>query len=161
MTISIQPQKLIHPWRLTWNIKMEVWKIMFLSFHGWCVGSMLIFQGVWFTWTAQRGGSVSFWFHHHFQVKIGSFQGSPPLKNSPISYLLKIQGWKMIHASLPFKITSLFEVSTMISFFRGNLSYPKLLNRLITTTTPTCVSAATMALYCPDGVTASSARPPW
>ena len=36
----------IHPGRLTWNIIMEVWKIIFLSFHGWFVGSMLIFQGV-------------------------------------------------------------------------------------------------------------------
>ena len=39
-----------HPGRLTWNIIMEVWKIMFLSkwvicrFHG---NLMLIFQGVW------------------------------------------------------------------------------------------------------------------
>ena len=35
----------IHPGRLTWNIIMEVWKI--ISFiNGWFVGSMLIFQGV-------------------------------------------------------------------------------------------------------------------
>ena len=34
----------IHPWRLTWNIIMEVQKIIFLI--GWFVGSMLIFQGV-------------------------------------------------------------------------------------------------------------------
>jgi len=37
---------MVHPWRLTWNIMMEVWKIIFLSFHGRFVGSMLIFQGV-------------------------------------------------------------------------------------------------------------------
>ena len=36
----------VHPGRLTWTIIMEVWKIIFLSFHGWLVGSMLIFQGV-------------------------------------------------------------------------------------------------------------------
>ena len=38
--------KTLHPWRLTWNIIMEVWKIIFLSKNGWFVGSMLIFQGV-------------------------------------------------------------------------------------------------------------------
>ena len=31
----------LHPGRLTWTIIMEVWKIIFLSFHGWFVGSML------------------------------------------------------------------------------------------------------------------------
>ena len=37
----------IHPWNLTWNLKMMVWKIIFLSkLNGWLVGSMLIFRGV-------------------------------------------------------------------------------------------------------------------
>ena len=35
----------IHPWRLTWNIITEVWKIIFLSILGWFVRSILIFQG--------------------------------------------------------------------------------------------------------------------
>ena len=39
--------KVVHPGRLTWNIIMEVWfRSFFLSFHGWFVGSMLIFQVV-------------------------------------------------------------------------------------------------------------------
>ena len=78
---------------------MEVWKIMFLSFHGWCVGSMLIFQGVWFTWkwTAQRGGSVAFWFHHHFQMKNCSFRGKSSPENSPISWKFRVGRWFMCH----------------------------------------------------------------
>ena len=35
----------VHPWRLTWNIIMEVWKIIFVSKWVMAVGSMLIFQG--------------------------------------------------------------------------------------------------------------------
>ena len=108
----------------------------------------------------------------------------------------------MIHVSFPCKKTSLFEVSTMISFSGEYMSVSKnrctlktpqkdhflvgkpmvvgyhhfrkhpylikaLSNRPIENPTdfhhhddPTCVSAATMALYCPAGVTASSARPP-
>ena len=34
-----------HPWRLTWNIIMEVWKIIFLSKWVICRWTMLIFQG--------------------------------------------------------------------------------------------------------------------
>ena len=37
---------LLQPGRLTWNIIIEVGKIIFLSFHGWFECSMLIFQGV-------------------------------------------------------------------------------------------------------------------
>ena len=36
----------LHPWRLTWNIVMEVWKIIFLSKWVICWWTMLIFQGV-------------------------------------------------------------------------------------------------------------------
>ena len=39
-------QEWVHPGRLTWNIIMEVWKIIFLSKWVMEVGSMLIFQGV-------------------------------------------------------------------------------------------------------------------
>ena len=43
------PKKLLalHPWRWTWNIIMEVWKIMFLSKWAICRFQPLIFQGVW------------------------------------------------------------------------------------------------------------------
>ena len=37
---------LLHPWRLTWNIVMEVWKIIFLSKWVTCRFQLLIFQGV-------------------------------------------------------------------------------------------------------------------
>ena len=36
----------IHPWRLTWNIIMEVCFRSFSFLNGWFVGSMLIFQGI-------------------------------------------------------------------------------------------------------------------
>ena len=36
----------IHPWRLTWNIIMEVWFRSLSFLNGWFVGSMLVFQGV-------------------------------------------------------------------------------------------------------------------
>ncbi len=39
-------QETLHPWRLTWNIIMEVWFRSFSFLNGWFVGSMLIFQGV-------------------------------------------------------------------------------------------------------------------
>ena len=32
--------------KLTWNPKMEVWKMSFLFISGWCSGSMLVFRGV-------------------------------------------------------------------------------------------------------------------
>ena len=35
----------LHPWRITWNIIMEVWR-SFSFLNGWFLGSMLIFQGV-------------------------------------------------------------------------------------------------------------------
>ena len=57
------PQE-VHPGRLTSNIVMEVWKIIFLFrwviCSGWFVGSMLIFQGV-FAWMS-RSGSGNFRF---------------------------------------------------------------------------------------------------
>ena len=35
----------LHPWKLTWNPKMGVWKVIFLFISGWFSGSMLIFPG--------------------------------------------------------------------------------------------------------------------
>lgn len=35
-----------NPWRLTWHVIMEVWKVLFFSKNGWFVGSVFIFQGV-------------------------------------------------------------------------------------------------------------------
>ena len=37
--------QMFHPWKLTWNLKMKVWKMIFL--FNWVIsGSMLILQGV-------------------------------------------------------------------------------------------------------------------
>ena len=41
----MQQNGCLHPGRLTWNITMEVWKMIFL-FNCVIVGSMLIFRGV-------------------------------------------------------------------------------------------------------------------
>ena len=47
---------LVHPGRLTWNRIMEVWFRSFsFLFHGWFVGSMLIFQGVFLLFIAIYG----------------------------------------------------------------------------------------------------------
>ena len=36
----------LHPGRLTWNLKMMVWKMIFRISIGWILGSMWIFRGV-------------------------------------------------------------------------------------------------------------------
>ena len=40
------PKNLLHPGRLTWNLKMMVWFRWFSFSIGWLVGSILIFRGV-------------------------------------------------------------------------------------------------------------------
>ena len=57
-----------------------------------------------------------------FKWKMVVFGGVLPWK---LTYLLKIQGWKMIHVSFPFKKPSLFEASTLISFSGEYMSVSK------------------------------------
>ena len=44
----------VHPWRLTWNIILEVWLRWFSFPNGWFVGSILIFQGAIWRWMVRR-----------------------------------------------------------------------------------------------------------
>ena len=65
----------LYPWRLTWNIIMELWiclvQIIFLSFHGWnsCRFQPLIFQGV--PQTSIFGGSGALRFRCAWKTPFG------------------------------------------------------------------------------------------
>ena len=43
---TLEPSQEVNPWRLTWNIIIEIWKIIFLSKFVICRWTMFIFQGV-------------------------------------------------------------------------------------------------------------------
>ena len=60
----------IHPWKWTWNITMEVWKIIFLSKWMICRFQPLIFQGVVFV----------FFFFVFFGIGSLSFTSEPRKK---------------------------------------------------------------------------------
>ena len=74
----------VHPWRLTWNIIMEVWKIIFVSKWVMAVGSMLIFQGVTFFCLSSHDDIFHCrWF---LQIVFGFWMifNSTPGRNDPI-----------------------------------------------------------------------------
>ena len=99
---------ILRPWRLTWNIIMEVWKIIFSFQNGWFVGFMLIVQGVsgWWFWTHLKNMRPSKWesfpglgvkmknnvWNHHLLTVIEKIDGTVPTllvyEDPLVTYLL-------------------------------------------------------------------------
>ena len=74
---EIEVGEILHPWRLTWNIIMEVWKIIFLS--KWVIGRFHV----------NLPGCISFgqtvmkpYKAHHSPPKLrrGTWEGTPDLR---------------------------------------------------------------------------------
>ena len=89
----------IHPWRLRWNIIMEVWKIIFLSKWVMAVGSMLTFKGVSINFKESYLAS---------KASLKEYQCSITMQNCCGTFFRKFSNSIPIHVSLQKKVAKTY-----------------------------------------------------
>ena len=120
------PWLVLHPWKLTWNKIMEVWKIISFQ-NGWFLGSMLIFQGV--SWTSNClmcffPGISGTDFHWTKWRSIGhvlcipgtrrTLKGFPgQIKRRKLSFCWTKTSWVLLHMCLCFTVVQQILLSSV------------------------------------------------